>query len=290
MSRLVAILVLVVAAVAGCADQPQAASSAQAVAVDPVHRGPQGSVAQFIVQCDLSHLAYDDPIVYPDEPGRSHLHQFFGNNDVDSHPDADAVRGAATSCRQAKDTASYWAPALLDAEGKRVEPFGLTAYYRPGIGVDPAHVVAYPRGLMMIAGDAHAAEEQPTDVVAWSCGTGASRTVRPTTCAPSTTLRMIVRFPDCWDGRTLSGLEFDSYLAYSDDGCPDGFPVAVPQLTMAIDYPPVDPQGLSLASGDIITGHADFWNVWDQDKLEQEVALCINRDLVCGVSDVGSTR
>lgn len=45
-----------------------------------------------------------------------------------------------------------------------------------------------------------------------------------------------------------------------------------------------------LASGDIITGHADFWNVWNQDKLEQEVALCLNRDLICGVSDVGSSR
>ena len=41
---------------------------------------------------------------------------------------------------------------------------------------------------------------------------------------------------------------------------------------------------LSLASGAITTAHADFWNVWDQDKLEGEVADCLNRDLVCGVS------
>ncbi len=56
-------------------------------------------------------------------------------------------------------------------------------------------------------------------------------------------------------------------------------------MTVAVDYPPVDPDGLSLASGSIITGHADFWNVWDQDKLEREVALCLNRDVVCGVTD-----
>ena len=61
-------------------------------------------------------------------------------------------------------------------------------------------------------------------------------------------------------------------------------PVAVPQLQVTIDYPPVDPEGLSLASGSILSGHADFWNVWDQDKLEGEVADCLNRDLVCGVS------
>ena len=55
-------------------------------------------------------------------------------------------------------------------------------------------------------------------------------------------------------------------------------------LQLAIDYPPVDPAQLSLASGAITTAHADFWNVWDQDKLEQEVELCLNADRVCGVT------
>jgi len=247
-------------------------------------------VAQFIVQCELSHLAFDDPIVFPDEPGASHLHQFFGNAAVDSDPDYDRVSGADTSCRQTKDTASYWAPALLDVEGRQVEPRGMTAYYRPGRGVDPADVVAYPPGLMLVAGDMHATEPQSTDIVAWSCGTGASREVRPTTCPPSSTLRMIVRFPDCWDGTSMRSLAHDPTAAYSVDGCPVDQPIALPQLTLAIDYPPVDADGLTLASGDIITGHADFWNVWDQGQLEEEVALCINRDLVCGVSDVGSSR
>jgi hypothetical protein len=39
-----------------------------------------------------------------------------------------------------------------------------------------------------------------------------------------------------------------------------------------------------------MTGHADFWNVWDQEKLEEEVALCLNLDLVCGISDGRSPR
>ena len=51
-----------------------------------------------------------------------------------------------TSCEQRKDTASYWAPALLDATGQMVEPVGMTAYYRPGFGVDPATVEPYPAG------------------------------------------------------------------------------------------------------------------------------------------------
>ena len=95
---------------------------------------------------------------------------------------------------------------------------------------------------------------------------------------------MIVTFPDCWDGERLTGHGSSAHAVYSDGGCPASHPVAVPQLMIGLDYPPVDPAGLSLASGSILTGHADFWNVWDQDKLEREVANCINRDLVCGVS------
>lgn len=259
-------------------------SSTESGGVDPERRGPQGRVAQFVVECDASHIAYDDPIVYPDEPGASHLHQFFGNRSVDSNPDYDRVAGADTSCDQRLDTASYWAPALLDSEGRRVEPLGLVAYYRPGDGVDPGAVEPYPAGLMLIGGDAASAGPQDTSVVAWSCGTGALRATEPTRCPPTSTLRMIVAFPDCWDGERLTGRGSSAHAVYSDDGCPQSHPVAVPRLVIAVDYPSVDPAGLSLASGPVHTAHADFWNVWDQDKLEREVTACLNRDLVCGIS------
>ncbi len=259
--------------------------------------GPQGNIAQFVIECDLSHFAYDDPIVHPFMAGLSHLHQFFGNNDVDSVPDYDAVLGADTSCERRNDTASYWAPALLDERGEVVEPRKLTAYYRPGPGVDPATVEPYPAGLMMVAGDAFAEEEQPVEVVAWGCGTGARRQPTPPDCRveldghdvqlrASTGLRMWITFPDCWDGETLTTEIASSHVAVSVAGsCPESHPVPIPQLQMAIDFPPVDPVGLSLASGSIETGHADFWNVWDQSALEQEVRLCLNRDLVCGLSN-----
>jgi hypothetical protein len=235
------------------------------------------------VECQLSHTAYDDPIVHPDEPGASHLHQFFGNRAVDWSPDYDAVAGAATTCEQQLDTASYWAPALLDEAGRRLEPIGLTAYYRPGDGVDPGEVVPYPAGMMLIGGDAGADGAQPIEIAAWSCGTGAVRATEPPACPDGSTLRMLVTFPDCWDGERLTAFGSSAHARYSHGGCPESHPVAVPQLTIGIDYPPVDPEGLALASGSVHTAHADFWNVWDQDKLEREVAQCINRDLVCGL-------
>jgi hypothetical protein len=299
MVRAVAALAGIGLAVAACGGGSEGSEPVEAR--DPLRRGPQGNVAQFVVECELSHLAYDDPIVHPGMAGMSHLHQFFGNADVTSDPDYDRVSGADTSCERSSDTASYWAPALLDPMGEVIEPTKLTAYYRPGPGIDPASVEPYPAGLMMVAGDAFATEQQPLEVVAWGCGTGAKREPVPPDCrvridagdesdgvepATSKSLRMWVTFPDCWDGETLSTEAVSSHVADSVGGaCPETHPVPIPQLQMAIDFPAVDPAGLALASGAIQTGHADFWNVWDQETLEQEVRLCLNRDLVCGLSN-----
>ncbi|MEM8619047.1 MAG: DUF1996 domain-containing protein [Actinomycetota bacterium] len=254
------------------------------LAPDPQRRGPQGRTAQFVVECGRSHYAFDDPIVAPGLPGASHQHQFFGNTQVDADADYEDVTGAVTTCDQPLDTASYWTPTLLDPTGKLVEPHGLTAYYRVGSGIDPAEVEPYPAGLMMVAGDPGADAAQPVEIVAWSCGSGAVRESVPPECPSDSTLRMVVTFPDCWDGQRLNGFGSGAHVRYSDNACPEGFPVAVPQLTVAVDFPPVDPDGLSLSSGSMLTGHADFWNVWDQDKLEREVTACLNRDVVCGVS------
>jgi hypothetical protein len=251
---------------------------------DPGRIGPQGRVAQFIVQCTVSHIAFDDPIVLPWQPGASHQHQFFGNALTNSDPGYERVLGADTSCDQRRDTASYWSPTLLGPDGSRIDAEKLTAYYRPGDGVDPAEVVAYPPGFMMVAGSSAADEPQGQDVIAWSCGSGAQREDTPPQCLPDTTLRLWITFPDCWDSSRLTSFGSGAHVRYSDGGCPETHPIALPQLQMAIDFPPVAPEGLALSSGSINSAHADFWNTWDQAKLEREVAGCLNRDLVCGVS------
>jgi hypothetical protein len=268
--------------VAGCG--AQVATTSPDGEPDPARVGPQGRVAQFIVQCEVSHIAFDDPIVLPWQPGASHQHQFFGNVETNSDPGYERVIGADTSCDQRLDTASYWSPTLLDADGNRINAEKLTAYYRPGHGVDPIDVVAYPPGFMMVAGSSAADEPQGQDVIAWACGSGAVRADTPPDCASNSTLRLLITFPDCWDSSRLTSFGSGAHVRYSDGGCPASHPVALPQLRMAIDFPPVDPDGLALSSGPIHSAHADFWNTWDQDKLEREVAVCLNRDLVCGVS------
>jgi Domain of unknown function (DUF1996) len=165
-------------------------------------------------------------------------------------------------------------------------PLEAVAYYRPGVGVDPAIVEPYPYGLKMLGGDQVATQPQALDVVAWSCGTGSERSATPPTCPEGRPLRVAISFPDCWDGENLDSPDHVAHVARSDGGaCPDSHPVAVPQLLLTITYPITGTgHDLSLASGSVLTGHADFFNAWDEDKLHTEVSSCIHRGLTCGVA------
>lgn len=246
--------------------------------------GPQGRVPQFKVECELSHSSPDDPIVHPGQPGRAHLHDFFGSVETDAHSTPASLLGTDTTCQNRNDTAAYWAPALLD-DGEPVDPMLGVAYYRPGPGIDPAGVQPYPAGLVVIAGDQTATEPQSLDVAAWHCGASPVLHSDPPDCPRTATLGVRIVFPDCWDGARLDSEDHQSHMVYSDGGaCPAGHPVPVPQLIFEVRYAFAgDPSGLELASGGVRSMHADFVQAWDQPALEREVRTCLNLEKVCGV-------
>ena len=212
--------------------------------------GPQGRVGQFVVECPFSHALSDDPIIYPGDAGASHLHAFFGNVTADANSTLESLLGKGTTCEQTLDTAAYWAPALLE-NGQLITPVKSVAYYRAGLGVDPESVVAFPAGLLMIAGDAMATEPQQTSVVAWSCGNGGMRDPLPPSCPVDHGLRLDITFPDCWDGKNLDVPGHRKHMYYSSKGkCPRTHPVPVPQLIFSVAYPVQgDASHLQLASG-----------------------------------------
>ena len=245
--------------------------------------GPQGRSPQFKVECAWSHAAADDPIVAPGRPGRSHLHDFFGNTTTSADSTVATLHGGGTTCQNQLDTAAFWVPALL-RRGAPVRPIGSAAYYRPGPGIDAASVRPYPAGLMMIGGDHHATV-QPLEVAAWHCGASPVLHANPPACPRTAPLGVRVAFPDCWDGRHLDSDDHRSHMARSRDGrCPSDHPVPVPQLIFEVHYPVSgDPAGLELASGGVRGVHADFLNAWDEDALAREVRACLNGGHVCGV-------
>src|SRR5690606_20117373 len=84
--------------------------------------------------CNIGHISYDDPVAYPGQPDKAHLHMFFGNTATDAHSDYASLRasGEGTCQGGALNRSAYWIPALLtQAEGGQVVvPDSVTLYYK----------------------------------------------------------------------------------------------------------------------------------------------------------------
>ena len=125
-----------------------------AALTEAASRPDNGTVGdgQFRAACEYSHFSYDDPIVFPGQPGRSHLHMFYGNTEADAFTTTDSLvnSGGATCNGFELNRSAYWSPALLDGEGNIVVPDAIILYYKTK---QPANVKPMPQGLQMIAGN-----------------------------------------------------------------------------------------------------------------------------------------
>jgi hypothetical protein len=244
---------------------------------------PGAEPANFLSVCGYSHRAPDDPIVYPGKPGASHSHDFMGNNTTNAFSLYLGMRAGTTTCRASDDTAGYWVPTLYD-NGAAVAPARLHAYYRTG-GKPAAAIKPFPAGLKVVAGNAKATEAQDLRVVRWDCGVmgGVRPQTTPPACPSGSRLHLAISFPDCWNGRDLDSADHKSHLAYSQRGrCDAAHPVPVPRLVESITYRTAGGPGITLASGAPVTAHADFFNAWNQQRLDQLVRDCLNADKHCG--------
>ena len=238
----------------------------------------------FAVACRFSHRAADDPIVHPGQPGRSHDHSFVGNTTTDAFSTVSSLLGATTTCHRPADLSAYWLPTLL-VNGQAVAPAGATIYYRRQT---LAPVQPFPLGLKMIAGDAHPTAPQPRRVTTWSCGAlaGIAPSSTPPLCpdAARRSLRLHVRFPSCWDGRSLDSADHRGHVAYAARGqCPATHPIPVPAIAIIFRYPVADGRAATLSSGGQLSAHADFFNAWRAAELARLVDGCLNALRHCGV-------
>lgn len=248
------------------------------------HIGPQGRVGQFVAICELTHTALDDPIVWFEQPGRSHSHEFYGAHGIEADSTADELVQRDTSCDKSADRAAYWHPTLYDA-GEPVPATSFNAYYRAAPGVDPTEVVPFPLGIAIITGDMHADTPQEGEAVGWTCGNSSKLSDDAPDCPPSAPLHLVLTFQDCWDGRHLDSEDHFSHVAYSHEGsCPDTHPVHLPQIMVTVEFPIHGADhDLSLASGNLYSAHGDFLNAWDPEGLAREVERCIVADNVCDI-------
>ena len=288
-SRMFAIA-LCAALLAGLAVPASAAPATPGAGPDGA-RPERGERGVFATMCRFSHEAPDDPIVFPGQAGKSHLHTFFGNRTTSAASTYESLRAGATTCRTPEDSSGYWVPALF-RNGTEVKPLAMKVYYRTGRH-EPESVKAFPPGFRVVAGDANATSSQGLRTTFWLCrglrgpeapaGFGPSES--PQNCPAENPLTLHVQFPECWDGVSLDSPDHKSHMAYGQFGlCPASHPVVLPTLALIAHYPIVgEPGTITLASGSAYSAHADFFNAWDQEFLTRAVTECLNAGTQCGV-------
>ena len=236
--------------------------------------------------CNYSHSLMDDPIVYPGQPGVSHLHDFYGNTTTDAYSTIPSLLAGTTSCVNPGETAAYWVPALMYSDVLKTSP-SATIYYR-STTVPVSAIKPIPPGLVMIAGDSHATGDQPLSIIGWTCGNGLSYPEAPI-CGPTTDLQLHIIFPSCWDGVHLDTADHKSHMAYPDlkaQTCPADHPVSVPRIMIILHYVGVhDGTKVMLMSGPTYTAHADFMNAWDPATMANLTTTCVNAGINCKVAD-----
>ena len=224
-------------------------------------------IGAFRFICGAGQLRYDDPIVYPGQPGRSHLHQFYGNTSANANSTFESLRASGDStCNNvgngtAANRSAYWIPAMLDGKGHVVQPDYVQVYYKrepvePGAPCDPANplkpgiCVGIPNGLKFIFGFDMLSGDPRTRSGDFKCVEGGAKTVSARTlteaaptCRIGSHLVVTIHTPKCWDGQNLDSANHRSHMSGMQGNrntgrsfCPKTHPYYLPQFTLGIFY------------------------------------------------------
>jgi len=272
----------------------------------------------FRTKCEMSHFAYDDPIVYPNQPGRAHLHMFFGNTEANAYSSFDSLLNNGTSSCNGEDLnrTAYWVPAMLDSQGDALIPEQIMVYYKNiNFRLNGANELnsPFPDNLRMVSGKGASTSPQTAStsyrnvqpIVSFTCGppfTDTSRERRqaliPDCYGNTNWLEMQVVFPNCVREDAGQYRADQSHTSFPIEGyfgaeCPASHPIDVPSIVYRIFY---DPQnyGGSLTnlrlSSDVkmdrilpggTTSHGDWFGAWHPDAMDMWVENCNNKQVDC---------
>jgi hypothetical protein len=227
-----------------------------------------------------------DPIVFPGQYNKSHLHSFYGSDAVTLNTKTSAeLQKGCTNAENPNDLSTYWVPTLVYTKdgGKSYEPvpvFRFSAYYNAG--ETPAEI-PIPQNLKLVAGIATAqteAQMDPQARVQWMCESEGvpldSNGFPSMTC--KTHVQQLLYFPQCVNEQTLKTAYKDASNG-TPNRCPKGMKT-MPQLRFSIRYDlrGALPNGWSgtapmkLACGNAHCSHGDFINGWTEEAAKNMVA------------------
>jgi hypothetical protein len=274
--------------------------------------------------CNPGQILADDPIVYPGQPGASHLHQFYGNTGANANSTYSSLRQSGEStCMSPLNRSAYWMPAMLDGRGNVVRPDYVVIYYKRRPATDPVvsdpansqyegKAIPLPNGLRFIFGfNMLSPADTKTGSAYFNCdgptATAGHYPDLPTAmanCPAGNRVGAIIAAPECWDGVNLDSANHRSHVAYPGYGywgylkCPSGYPYVIPSFTMGAWYTIAagdDTSKWKLSSDDMFPGspagstlHADWFGAWDNNVMAMWTDNCINKMLNCSAGILGN--
>ena len=226
--------------------------------------------------CAYSHRNNDDPIVFPGSPNKSHTHEYFGAIGVNANTVWQDLETLPNTCESDSDYSTYWVPSLF-ANGSPLGPLNMAVYVRTPYSADPRSVTVPPNGLELMSVRA-----------GWTCARTQTPTASWAHCPRTAITRLILEYPDCWNGKDLRSPNHFAHVASSMNGqCPSSHPVMLPQLVTEVRY---DFHGLTSAStlyfssGTLQGAHGDMIISWDQSTLKRDIESCIVRIVTCDLT------
>lgn len=290
--------------------------------------GAPDVVGAFRFICTAGQVLADDPILFPGQPGASHLHQFYGNTSATGNSTYTSLSNTGQStCNRGvtvpANRSAYWMPALLNGLGYVVKPDYVSIYYKERPPTDPTvtdptnpryegHAVPIPNGLRFIFGwDPTGVNSARTGAAYFNCD-GPSAVPGhyndlPTAlanCPAGNRVGAIIEAPECWDGVNLDTPDHRSHVGYATYGgwgylkCDSAHPYVIPTFQLAAWYSIVagDNTSLwSLSSDAMVTGqpkgytfHADYFEAWFPTVKAMWQNNCVNLLLNCSAGDLGN--
>jgi PKD repeat protein len=267
--------------------------------------GDEGAFRTF---CEASHMAFDDPLIYPGQPGASHLHMFYGNTAANADSTYSSLRQSGEStCGGGKlNRSAYWHPAVLKDLGggviKAVKPAYATVYYKTNRGLVNGtydHTHRIPRGMGYVFGFNMSNPTASRGFAGWKCSSGGTAvkylrnwdTTATLDCAPSALLGAVMSSPQCWDGVNLTSPNGRAHMAYPigtgyTSSCPASHPYRLPHYDMIVWFShngPADYKDWYLSSDRMEgqssfrngeTMHTDWFGAWDYPIMQTWMNEC----------------
>ncbi|MBB4660145.1 DUF1996 domain-containing protein [Parvularcula dongshanensis] len=242
------------------------------------------------VWCPVSHFAYDDPIVLPGQPGKSHLHMFIGNTSTNAHSTYASLKAAPrSSCEGGTNLkSSYWMPAAYNAKNEVMIPENVFMYYKtflPGKTPDvlpDGMVKKIPEGLEMLALK-QTKNAEDYYIQSMANGRGMLKFVLsfPTCVAVDGSGKPVLRYQDMpGDAAKVknSNVAYQAGNTGTSNSCPKSHPYRIPELIMHVVYDTPFTSDWYLASDKMMnakkgsTLHADYIAAWDEESMNRVVA------------------